>query len=77
MKTEAQFLLAKLHYATGDYNDALKFLEKAHPEEISVKETSPTRLKMLAESYAIKGKIYVQVQSLKVLLIWIFEMLFI
>lgn len=51
-------MLAKLHYATGDYNDALKFLEKAHPEEISVKETSPTRLKMLAESYAIKGKIY-------------------
>ncbi|XP_072032563.1 tetratricopeptide repeat protein 7B-like isoform X3 [Amphiura filiformis] len=55
VKTEAQFLLAKLYYATGDYDDALKFLEKAHPEEISVQETSPARLKMLAESYAIKG----------------------
>ncbi|CAH1793148.1 unnamed protein product, partial [Owenia fusiformis] len=52
---EAQLLLGKAQYAMGAYNEALASFEKVNLEQIPVKSLSNSTLRIIAESYAIKG----------------------
>jgi hypothetical protein len=57
MKQEVLMLLAKVHYATGDYQGALDRLDEACLESMSFNEMSSRKLKLVGECYAIKGSI--------------------
>ncbi|XP_047736404.1 tetratricopeptide repeat protein 7B, partial [Hyalella azteca] len=52
---DALFLLAKLEYATGDYNAALNRLANAGLDKLQEKQLTTRSLKIVAESFAIQG----------------------
>lgn len=52
---DAHLLLAKLLYACGEYEESLENFVKAELNSLSEKELTLRSLKILAESYAIKG----------------------
>uniref|UniRef100_A0A7G3ANH5 Putative calmodulin-binding protein n=1 Tax=Lutzomyia longipalpis TaxID=7200 RepID=A0A7G3ANH5_LUTLO len=52
---DAHLLLAKLAYACGTYDEVLEHFTKAELNSLSEKELTPRSLRILAESYAIKG----------------------
>ena len=52
---DALLLLAKLEYATGDYNAALTKLNNAGLDKLHEKPLTIRSLKIIAESFAIKG----------------------
>lgn len=52
---DAHLLLAKLFYACGQYEDSLEHFKLAELNTLSEKELKTRSLKILAESYAIKG----------------------
>lgn len=52
---DAHLLLAKLYYSCGQYEDSLENFVKAELNSLSEKELTLRSLKILAESYAIKG----------------------
>lgn len=54
---DALLLLAKLHFALGEVEETLKLLEKVKLEEMSLQELPCTKLKLVAEGYAIKGMV--------------------
>jgi len=51
-------LLATLHYAMGNFTDALKFYDKAQIEGLEEKQLPAISLKIMAEAFAIKGFCY-------------------
>lgn len=56
---DALLLLSKLEYAVGDYEGALAHLTAAGLDQLTEK-TLPTRsLRIVAESYAIKGEVLI------------------
>ncbi|XP_050310912.1 tetratricopeptide repeat protein 7B isoform X2 [Anthonomus grandis grandis] len=52
---DAHLLLGKLHYACGQYGDALQNYKLADLQNLSEKKLPLRSLKIVAESYAIKG----------------------
>ena len=50
-------LLAKLDYATGDYLASLSRLSSAGLNQLTEKHLPTRSLKVVAESYAVKGNI--------------------
>lgn len=59
MSLDALLLLSKLEYAVGDYEGALGHLTAAGLDQLTEK-TLPTRsLRIVAESYAIKGEVLI------------------
>ncbi|GAB0097213.1 Tetratricopeptide repeat [Sergentomyia squamirostris] len=52
---DSHLLLAKLAYACGQYDEVLEHFVKAELNSLSEKELTPRSLRILAESYAIKG----------------------
>ena len=57
MKEEARLLLAKIHFAMGDYLRCLSVFEEMALDNISVSGVSNRKLQLMAEAYAIKGTI--------------------
>ncbi|XP_033637024.1 tetratricopeptide repeat protein 7B-like isoform X1 [Asterias rubens] len=55
LRLDAHLLLAKLQYALGEYEDVLKHFEKIQLEQTTKSAMSCTRLKLVAEAFAIKG----------------------
>ena len=55
---DSWILLAKLHYALGNYTDTLKYYEKAQIESLEEKHLPARSLKIMAEAFAIKGLCY-------------------
>jgi len=55
---DSWILLAKLHYALGNYTDSLKYYEKAQIESLEEKHLPARSLKIMAEAFAIKGLCY-------------------
>lgn len=53
---DALLLLAKLEYATGDHNAALSRLNNAGLDKLQEKPLATRSLKIVAESFAIKGQ---------------------
>lgn len=58
MHLDSWILLAKLHYALGNYTDSLKYYEKAQIESLEEKHLPARSLKIMAEAFAIKGHCY-------------------
>lgn len=54
---DALLLLAKLEYAMGDYEGALNRLTAAGLDQLTEKALPTRSLRIVAESYAIKGGI--------------------
>ncbi|RLU17711.1 hypothetical protein DMN91_009948 [Ooceraea biroi] len=52
---DAHLLLGKLHYAMGMYDDALHHYEQAELDTLTEKQLPCRSLRIIAESYAIKG----------------------
>ncbi|XP_055531177.1 tetratricopeptide repeat protein 7B [Wyeomyia smithii] len=52
---DAHLLLAKLYYACGQYDESLQNFVLAELSTLSEKHLSPRSIRILAESYAIKG----------------------
>ncbi|XP_038214313.1 tetratricopeptide repeat protein 7B [Zerene cesonia] len=52
---DAHLLLGKLHFACGSYDDALKHYKLAELNTLTEKELPVRSLRIVAESYAIKG----------------------
>ncbi|CAH4036715.1 unnamed protein product [Pieris brassicae] len=52
---DAHLLLGKLHFACGSYDDALKHYKFAELNTLTEKELPVRSLRIVAESYAIKG----------------------
>lgn len=52
---DGNLLLGKLNYACGRYDEALKNFETAELDSLTEKELPNRGLKIVAESYAIKG----------------------
>uniref|UniRef100_A0A0K8TA39 Tetratricopeptide repeat protein 7 N-terminal domain-containing protein n=2 Tax=Lygus hesperus TaxID=30085 RepID=A0A0K8TA39_LYGHE len=52
---DAHLLLGKLHYATGHYEEALKHFMEADLHSLTEKPLPSRSLKIVAESYAVKG----------------------
>ncbi|CAG4993301.1 unnamed protein product [Colias eurytheme] len=52
---DAHLLLGKLHFACGSYDDALKHYKHAELNTLTEKELPVRSLRIVAESYAIKG----------------------
>lgn len=55
MALDAQLLLGKLNYACGSYDEALKHYKLAELNTLTEKELPVRSLRIVAESYAIKG----------------------
>lgn len=55
MKQEINLLLAKIRYAVGDYQGTLEKLDQVPLDGISLTEVSSRKLKIIGESFAIKG----------------------
>lgn len=53
---DALLLLSKLEYAMGDYEGALGRLSAAGLDQLTEKSLPTRSLRIVAESYAIKGK---------------------
>ena len=56
---DGNLLLGKLNYACGNYNDALLHYTNAELDSLTEKELPSRGLKIVAESYAIKGNLFV------------------
>jgi hypothetical protein len=52
---DSHLLLAKLYYASGEFEQSLEHFKLADLDNLSEKQLSSRSLKILAESYAIKG----------------------
>lgn len=52
---DAHLLLGKLHYAMGMYKDALHHYQQAELDTLTEKQLPCRSLRIIAESYAIKG----------------------
>ncbi|XP_020283991.1 tetratricopeptide repeat protein 7B isoform X2 [Pseudomyrmex gracilis] len=52
---DAHLLLGKLHYAMGMYEDALRHYQQAELDTLTEKQLPCRSLRIIAESYAIKG----------------------
>ncbi|XP_014242615.1 tetratricopeptide repeat protein 7B isoform X2 [Cimex lectularius] len=52
---DAHLLLGKLHYATGQYEDSLKHYMEADLQSLTEKSLPSRSLRIVAESYAVKG----------------------
>lgn len=52
---DAHLLLGKLHYAMGMYEDALHHYQQAELDTLTEKQLPCRSLRIIAESYAIKG----------------------
>ncbi|XP_046456271.1 tetratricopeptide repeat protein 7B-like isoform X2 [Daphnia pulex] len=52
---DAQLLLAKLHFACGEYNEALQFLSEAGLDQLTEKPLPVRSLKIIAESFAVQA----------------------
>jgi tetratricopeptide (TPR) repeat protein len=48
-------LLGKLHYAMGQYSEALRFYDRAQIEALEEKQLPPRSLKIMAEAFAIRA----------------------
>ena len=46
---DSYILLGKLHYAMGNYDEALKFYERAQLDSLEEKQLPPRSLKIMAE----------------------------
>ena len=55
MKQEILMMLAKVHYIIGEYDIALIRLVELNPDKIETISANIRRLKMLGESFAVKG----------------------
>ncbi|KAK2168370.1 hypothetical protein LSH36_17g03081 [Paralvinella palmiformis] len=55
LREEAQLLLAKIHYAMGDYSATLQCYDEVGLENISLEKASGRKVKLIAEAFAIKG----------------------
>ena len=58
MHLDSYILLGKLHYAMGNYDEALKFYERAQLDSLEEKQLPPRSLKIMAEAFAIKALCY-------------------
>lgn len=54
---DALLLLAKLHFALGEIEETSKLLEKVKLDEICQQDLPCTKMKLVAEGYAIKGMV--------------------
>lgn len=54
---ESHLLLSKVHLAMGDYEEAIKNLDKAKLDDMTSQEAPCTRLKIMAEAFAVRGKL--------------------
>ncbi|XP_071962317.1 tetratricopeptide repeat protein 7B-like isoform X2 [Antedon mediterranea] len=52
---EAQLLMAKYHFACGDYKDALNVYDAMDLDSLDVQDTSNRMLRMMAEAFGLKG----------------------
>lgn len=55
---DGNLLLGKLSYACGGYHEALTYYANAELDSLTEKELPSRGLKMVAESYAIKGNYF-------------------
>lgn len=55
---DSYILLGKLNYAMANYNEALKFYERAQLDSLEEKQLPPRSLKIMAEAFAIKALCY-------------------
>lgn len=55
MAMDAQLLLGKLHYAMGMYSESLFHYQEAELQSLTEKQLPSRSLRILAESFAIKG----------------------
>ena len=55
MHLDSYILLGKLHFATGNYTEALKYYDKAQLDTLEEKTLPPRSLKIMAEAFAIKA----------------------
>ena len=55
MKQEINLLLAKIFYAVGNYQGTLEKLDQVPLDGISLTDISSRKLKIIGESFAIKG----------------------
>lgn len=53
---DAHLLLAKLLYSQGQYQEALSHLNKGGLDSLTEKQLSNRIMKVVAESFAVKGK---------------------
>ena len=58
MHLDSYILLGKLNYAMGNYDEALKFYERAQLDSLEEKQLPPRSLKIMAEAFAIKALCY-------------------
>ena len=56
LRQEALLLLAKVHYARGQYQEALSCFDQMDLEKVKIDYISSRKLKLIAEGFAIKGK---------------------
>ena len=54
MHLDSYILLGKLHYAMGNYDEALKFYERAQLDSLEEKQLPPRSLKIMAEGECCK-----------------------
>ncbi|XP_071507398.1 tetratricopeptide repeat protein 7B-like [Diadema antillarum] len=52
---ESHLLLAKVHLAMGEYEEAIKSLDKAKLDDMNSQEVPSSRLKLMAEAFAVRG----------------------
>eukprot|EP00057_Strongylocentrotus_purpuratus_P022563 XP_011677037.1 PREDICTED: tetratricopeptide repeat protein 7B isoform X4 [Strongylocentrotus purpuratus] len=52
---ESHLLLSKVHLAMGEYEEAIKNLDKAKLDDMASQEAPCTRLKIMAEAFAVRG----------------------
>jgi hypothetical protein len=50
--------LGKVQYALGDYEGALKHFKEADLQGLTEKNLAPRSIRIIAESFAIKGSIF-------------------
>ena len=55
IRTEANLLLAKLHYLRGEYRQASELISNGHLERLTLDSPISRLFKIVAESFAIKG----------------------
>ena len=53
---DSYLLLGKLHYAMGMYEDSLNYYNQAELQTLTEKQLPSRSLRIVAESYAIKGE---------------------
>lgn len=73
---DAHLLLGKLHYAMGMYEEALKHYQQAELHTLTEKPLPCRSLRIIAESYAIKGLHQILFKSFSTLLVCTSALLF-